>query len=120
MTDSVAPTWWQTALQCRCPRCGKGKLFVGLLTVRERCAVCDLDLREHDSGDGPASLVIFALGAVVLGLAFWVEVRFAPPWWVHALLWPPITLALAIAMMRPLKAGLVALQFRHRSSEMGV
>ena len=120
MTGPVAPVWWQTALRCRCPRCGKGKLFAGLLTVRERCEVCGLDLREHDTGDGPASLVIFVLGAVVVGLAFWVEFRFSPPIWVHALLWPPITLVLAIALMRPLKAALVAQQFHHRSSEMGL
>jgi uncharacterized protein (DUF983 family) len=120
VTERSPPPWWQAALKCRCPRCGEGKLFAGLLTVRERCAVCDLDLREHDTGDGPASLVIFVLGAVVVGLAFWVEFRFAPPIWVHAVLWPPITVVLAIALMRPLKAALVALQFRHRASEMGV
>ena len=120
MTEHAPPPWWQAALRCRCPRCGEGKLFTGLLTVRERCAVCDLDLRKHDTGDGPASLVIFVLGAVVVGLAFWVEFHFSPPFWVHLVLWPPVTLALAIAMMRPFKAALVALQFRHRASEMGM
>jgi uncharacterized protein (DUF983 family) len=119
VTDYPPQLWWQTALKCRCPRCGQGKLFDGLLTVRERCAVCDLDLRKHDTGDGPASLVIFVLGAVVVGLALWVQFRFTPPLWVHALLWPPVTLALAIAMMRPLKAALVAQQFHHRASEVG-
>ncbi len=110
--------WWRAALLCRCPRCGQGRLFAGVLTVRERCTFCDLDLRAHDTGDGPAVLVIFVLGAVVVGLAFWVEFRFAPPLWVHALLWPVVTVPLAILMMRPLKAALVALQFRYRASEM--
>jgi uncharacterized protein (DUF983 family) len=91
-----------------------------VLKVRERCDVCGLDLSAHDSGDGPASLVIFVLGAVVVGLAFWVEFRFSPPLWVHAVLWPIVTVPLAIALMRPLKAALVALQFRHRASEMGL
>jgi uncharacterized protein (DUF983 family) len=90
------------------------------LAVRERCEACGLDLRAHDSGDGPASLVIFVLGAIVVGLAFWVEFRFSPPLWVHAVLWPIVTVPLAIALMRPLKAALVALQFRHRASEMGL
>jgi uncharacterized protein (DUF983 family) len=39
---------------------------------------------------------------------------------VHAVLWPIVTVPLAIALMRPLKAALVALQFRHRASEMGL
>ncbi len=60
------------------------------------------------------------LGAIVVGLAFWVEFRFSPPLWVHAMLWPAVTLPLAILMMRPVKAALVALQFRHRAAEMGL
>jgi uncharacterized protein (DUF983 family) len=29
-------------------------------------------------------------------------------------IWPPVILVGAIAMLRPLKAGLIALQYRHR------
>ena len=65
-------------------------------------------------------LVILLLGAVVVGLAFWIESRFEPALWVHAVLWPTVTLPLAIALIRPMKAALVALQFRHRASEMGL
>ena len=93
-------------------------MFTGLLTVRDRCGACGLDLSAHDSGDGPAVLVMFVLGAVVVALAFWVEFRFAPPLWVHIVLWPVVTLGLAMAMLRPAKAATVALQFRHRTSEM--
>ena len=60
------------------------------------------------------------LGAIVVGLAFWVEFRFNPPLWVHAVLWPVVTIPLAVAVMRPAKAALIALQYRHRSSEMGL
>jgi uncharacterized protein (DUF983 family) len=108
------------ALACRCPRCGRGKLFDGLLEVRQSCDACGLDLSRCDTGDGAAVGVILVLGAIVVGLAFWVEFHFAPPLWVHAILWPAITLPLAILMMRPAKAALVALQYRHRSAEMGL
>ena len=118
MMAAVAPPWWRVALACACPRCGEGRLFTGVLTVRDRCAVCGLDLRANDTGDGPAVLVIFVLGTVIVALAFWVEFRFNPPLWVHAVLWPVVTLPLALLMMRPLKAALVALQFRDRASEM--
>ena len=110
----------RVALACRCPRCGQGKLFQGLLLIRPRCAVCGLDLSAHDAGDGAVVGVILVLGAIVVALAFWVEFRFAPPLWVHAVLWPLVTVPLAILMMRPAKAALVALQFRHRASEMGL
>jgi uncharacterized protein (DUF983 family) len=115
-----APSLLRVALACCCPRCGQGKLFHGLLDVRERCDVCGLDLRAHDAGDGAAVGVVLLLGAIVVTLAFWVEFRFAPSLWVHAVLWPVVTVPLAVLMMRPAKAALVALQFRHRSSEMGL
>jgi uncharacterized protein (DUF983 family) len=60
------------------------------------------------------------LGAFVVGLAFWVEIRFSPPLWAHALLWPAVTIPLAVLLMRPMKATLVAAQFRHRSHEMNL
>jgi len=107
-------------LTCRCPRCGQGRLFRNLLEVRGRCEVCGLDLSAHDAGDGATVAVVLILGAVVVGLAFWVEFHFSPPLWVHAVLWPVVTLPLAILLMRPLKAALVALQFRHRATEMGL
>jgi uncharacterized protein (DUF983 family) len=103
-------------LNCRCPRCGQGPLYDGILTVRERCAECGLDLRAQDSGDGPAIFVILVLGFIVVGLALLVEVKFAPPLWVHAAIWPGFILVAAVFMLRIFKATLIALQFRHRSS----
>ena len=88
--------------------------------MRDRCPVCGLDLRAHDTGDGAATLLILVVGTIVVALAFWVEFRFSPPLWVHIVLWPVVTVPLTILLMRPFKACLVALQFRHRSSEMGL
>jgi uncharacterized protein (DUF983 family) len=101
------------ALACRCPRCGRGKVFDGVLNVTPTCAVCGLDISAQDAGDGPAVFVILLLGAIVVGLAAFVEITFAPPLWVHAVLWLPVTLGGAILLLRPLKAGLIALQYRH-------
>jgi uncharacterized protein (DUF983 family) len=103
------------ALKCRCPRCGQGKLYDGLLAVAPRCQACDLDLAAQDAGDGPAVFVVLILGAVVVGLAILVELLFSPPLWVHVVLWTPVILGGAILMLRPLKAGLIALQYRHRA-----
>jgi uncharacterized protein (DUF983 family) len=103
----------RAALACRCPRCGKGKLFSGLLSVRGNCESCGLDLSAQDAGDGPAVFVILFLGVIVVSLAAVVEIRFSPPIWVHLVLWTPLILGGAIAMLRPLKAGLIALQYRH-------
>ncbi len=103
------------ALFCRCPRCGKGRLYDGLLRVAPCCAVCGLDLKAQDAGDGPTVFVVFVLGAIAVALAILVEVLFAPPLWVHAVLWAPFVLGGAVLMLRPLKAGFIALQYRHRA-----
>ena len=101
------------ALACRCPRCGEGRLFTGLLSVRPSCPACGLDLSAQDAGDGPAVFVILFLGLIVVGLAAIVEIKFAPPLWLHMVLWTPLILGGAILMLRPLKAGLIALQYKH-------
>jgi uncharacterized protein (DUF983 family) len=109
----VAVGWLRAALACRCPRCGQGRLFAGLLNVRSACEVCGLDLSAQDAGDGPAVFVILFLGMIVVLLAAIVEIEFSPPIWVHLLLWTPLILVGAIAMLRPFKAALIALQYRH-------
>jgi uncharacterized protein (DUF983 family) len=83
------------------------------LSVRKACEICGLDFSAQDAGDGPAVFVILFLGSIVVGLAAVVEIWFSPPMWVHLLLWTPLILGGAIAMLRPLKAGLIALQYRH-------
>jgi len=92
-------------------------LFAGVLTVRDHCLVCGLDLRACDTGDGAAFAVMLVLGTILVVLAFWVEFHFNPPLWVHVVLWPALAFPGAIAMLRPLKAALVAQQYRVRSTE---
>ena len=105
------------ALAGRCPRCGKGRLFNGLLGLRESCTACNLDYKFIDTGDGPAVFAIMILGGVVLGGALWFEFRFNPPVWQHVVLWGVVTPLLAIALLRFLKAGLSALQYKNRAEE---
>ena len=103
------------ALLCRCPRCGQGKLYDGLLSVAASCARCGLDLRAQDAGDGPAAFVVLILGAVSVALAILIEAKFEPPAWIHLVLWPPFVIGGGILLMRHLKAGMIALQYHHRS-----
>jgi len=110
-------SFWRVALGCRCPRCGRGSLFQGLLTVRPACNACGLNFRACDTGDGVASGLILGLGAALVGMVFWID-RFYPSAWVYAVLWPAATVPFAIGMMRPLKAALIAQNYRHRVSEM--
>ena len=118
--DGPEPSLGQATLACVCPRCGQGKLFDGLLSVRDACPVCGLDLTGNDTGDAFAVPILIVLGAIVVGAAFWVDSAFSPPLWVHALIWPVVTVAGAILMTRYIKAFFTVQQYRTRRDEMGV
>ncbi|MGJ4927236.1 DUF983 domain-containing protein [Bradyrhizobium sp. HKCCYLS2038] len=120
MTLSTQPvTLTQTILRglaCRCPRCGQGKLFEGFLNLRKRCEACDLDYAFIDTGDGPAIFIMMLAGAIVVGAALIVEVKYQPPFWVHAALWGPLILVTTLLPLRAMKSLLIALQFHHKAA----
>ena len=104
-------------LMCRCPRCGKGALYQGFLSLRPRCTVCDLDYAFIDAGDGPAVFIIMIAGFIVVGAALAVEIIYQPPFWVHAVLWIPLVAVTTLLPLRPMKALLIALQYHHKAAE---
>ena len=104
-------------LRGRCPRCGKGRLFQGFLTLRKSCESCGLDFNFADAGDGPAVFVILIGGAIVVFAALMTEVIYQPPYWVHAALWIPLILIVTLGPLRPLKGLLIALQYYHKAAE---
>ena len=101
-------------LRCRCPRCGEGRLYSGFLAVAERCEVCGLKLAHEDAGDGPAVFIILIYGFVMAALAAIVEIDWAPPLWLHALIFVPLILGGSALLLRPFKGALIALQYKHR------
>ena len=105
---------------CRCPRCGQGKLFSGLLDLRPACAACGLDFTRMDVGDGFVVPILMVLGFMVVGAAIWFDFTYNPPLWLHAVIWPPVTVALAVIMTRYLKSFLAVQQYHVRKAEMGL
>jgi len=96
----------------RCPRCGQGQLYEGVLTIAPRCSRCGLDFAALDTGDGAIGIVVLILGAVAVTLAILTEILFEPPLWVHVALWVPLVIVGAIVLLRPLKAWLIAQHYR--------
>lgn len=107
----------RAGLRGRCPNCGRASLFDGFLDVAPSCTACGLSFRGHDAGDGPAFAGTFLLGIVVVALAAFAEILYAPPLWVHAALWGPAVIGGSLAILRPLKGLTIALQHRYRSVE---
>lgn len=95
-----------------CPRCGKGRLFSGVLALAGSCGSCGLDYSFADSGDGPAVFVILIFGFVVLGLALAFDSVLRLPYWVMALIWGPIIIGGSLWALRVGKGLLIAMQYK--------
>lgn len=117
MEQAGGPGTFEAAVFGRCPRCGKGALFKGFLNLQASCGSCGLDYSVFDPGDGPAVFGILIVGAIVAAGALWVEFTFAPPLWVHALLWIPAIAILSTGFLRLAKSLLVVLQYKHKAQE---
>lgn len=107
----------RAGLRARCPRCGKGRLFDGYLALAPGCTACGLDYGGADTGDGPAVFIVLIAGFLVAGLALLVEVAYRPAYWVHAAIFLPLAVGVPLALLRPFKAVLIALQYHHRARE---
>ncbi|MCD8497616.1 MAG: DUF983 domain-containing protein [Alphaproteobacteria bacterium] len=110
------PDMLKTGWKCLCPRCKEASLYAPgfTLDVRKECPNCHLRFDKSDSADGPAVFLVFILGFLLVPIALWVEYAFHWPVWVHAVVWGILALALTIGTLRPLKAYIIALQFKHR------
>ena len=102
------------AMTLACPRCGKGKIFSGLLSIKDICPNCFLNLKDYQTDDGPAFFVMLPLCLVIAICALWLDVYYLPPMWVHLLLWPPIIIILSLLTLRPVKALLMAIQHKYQ------
>jgi len=106
-----------TGIRGRCPRCGKGHLFRGFLTLREGCEVCGLDYSFADPADGPAFFVVCFACIPSVVLALWLEVAYQVPYWVHLVTTLPFLLATCIPPLRPLKGWLVCSQYFYKAEQ---
>ncbi|MBK8840231.1 MAG: DUF983 domain-containing protein [Hyphomonadaceae bacterium] len=104
-------------LKCRCPNCGEGRVFRGFLTFKDQCDACGADLTVADTGDGASFFVMFAALILIVPSAMFFEFAFHPPAWLHVLIWPPLTFAFCMSFLRPVKALLFALQWKHKAGE---
>ena len=101
-----------SAVRGECPRCGAPTLFATWVRFASRCRQCDLDFSQYNVGDGPASFLILIIGALICAAAITVQLVWAPPFWVHILLWVPLSLASVIGLLRICKAAMLIHEHR--------
>ena len=107
---STAQAVWR-GFSMRCPSCGSGRLFGAFLKVADHCAVCGEEFSHHRADDFPAYVVIFAVGHTMVPAALAVEFEYAPPMWLDFLIWLPLMIGSALALLQPVKGAIVGLQW---------
>lgn len=107
------PLWpaIKRGLFCKCPNCGKGKLFASFITTVDRCEVCHEEMFHHRADDLPAYLVVVIVGHIVVGAFMGVEATSTLSTWQHLAIWVPLTIVSSLALLRPAKGAVVGLQW---------
>ncbi len=95
-----------------CPVCGQTRAFSGYLTVVPQCLVCGTPLGEVRADDAPPYFTIFIVGHIVVGAMFAVDRAYAPPYWLQAVIWLPVTVILALLLLRPVKGATLGLMLK--------
>jgi uncharacterized protein (DUF983 family) len=113
------PPHWHRAFHCKCPACGLGDIYQSnySITLKSSCPSCGLDLSKNDSADGPAVFLIFVLGFLIVPLAVIVDFKYHWSLWMHLIIWSGLMLGITLLTLRPLKAFVIALQYRHRKTD---
>ena len=95
----------------RCPHCGEGKLFRAFVKPVDKCAVCGEEMFHHRADDLPAYLVIAIVGHIVVAGFMAIEMTTFWPMWLHLVVWIPLTIILALALLQPIKGAVIGLQW---------
>ena len=101
----------KTGLRGKCPRCARGHLFDGYLTVAKVCRNCGLSFDFADAGDGATWFVMLFACVVGVGSIFGIEAAYSPPIYVHVLLALILIIIVPLLLLRPVKGLLIAQQW---------
>jgi uncharacterized protein (DUF983 family) len=106
----IWPAVWN-GMKCRCPRCGKGKLFRAFLKVADTCPNCGEELHHHRADDAPAYIAIVIVGHILVGIMMHMEMEYHvnPAVYLYTLV--PLAVILPLAMLPSIKGALVGLQW---------
>jgi uncharacterized protein (DUF983 family) len=115
----IGAAMW-TGAKCRCPACGRGKLYRGYLKVVDACSSCGTELHHQRADDAPPYFTMFIVGHIVIGGLLAVEKKFAPDTMTQLLIWLPLACILSLALLPVIKGALIGQQWALRLHGFGL
>lgn len=107
----------RVSLSGLCPRCGAKTLFDGAIKFAPGCRSCALDFSTFNVDDGPAAFLTTIIGTLLVIGVLVLEATVGPPFWVHVVLWVPLTTVAVIASLRVAKAALLFFEYKNAARE---
>ncbi|RYE54699.1 MAG: DUF983 domain-containing protein [Hyphomicrobiales bacterium] len=110
---STAQAIWRGVL-CKCPHCGKGKMFRAYLKVADQCDVCGEELNHHRADDFPPYIAITIVGHIIIFLMLHMDMTYhvQPITYVFTMI--PLAIVLPLAILPSTKGSIVGLQWATR------
>jgi uncharacterized protein (DUF983 family) len=106
-------------MRCRCPSCGRGRLFRSYLKVADTCEYCGEDLHHHRADDLPPYIAIFIVGHLIVGLMLELEFHATIEPWVYLVTLAPLAVILPLILLPSIKGAVVGLQWANRMHGFG-
>lgn len=103
----------------RCPACGDGKLFSSYLKVVNACPKCGEEMHHHRADDAPPYFTMIIVCHFIVAGVMMVEDYYHPNYWVHILMWFPLTIGMSLWLLPRVKGALVGLQWALRMHGFG-
>lgn len=117
MQADPSPDPVRVSLHGLCPRCGAKSLFDGPVKFAATCRTCALDFSTFNVDDGPAAFLTTIIGALLVIGVLVLEATVGPPFWVHVVLWVPLTTVAVVASLRIAKAALLFFEYKNAARE---
>jgi uncharacterized protein (DUF983 family) len=99
---------------CRCPNCGKGRLFGRFLKPVAACSACGEDFTHQRADDAPPYFTMLIAGHILVPILSLVLMTTTLSVYTHLAIWLPLAAALTIGLLQPVKGAIIALQWALR------
>jgi uncharacterized protein (DUF983 family) len=106
-------------LKQKCPACRRGALYYKYLKVNDTCPACGEELHHQRADDAPPYFTMVIVAHVVVAGVLMLEQNYAPPSWVHWILWLPLVVIMSLWLLPRIKGALIGLQWALRMHGFG-
>ena len=110
---SAGQAVWR-GLLCRCPHCGKGKMFRAYLKVADACSVCGEELKYHRADDFPPYIAITIVGHIIIFLMLHMDMEYRVEPIMYMVTMIPLAIVLSLVLLPPIKGAIVGWQWASR------